>query len=347
MARTSDETRRSSPAYFFVKIYSVAGNTFLESVRQPAFAVIVGVAVALIVISPYITMFTLLHSVKLIADMGLATVLLAGLLLAAFSASNVISQEIENRTVLTVISKPVGRTEFILGKFLGVIAGIVVGVYLLSVALVLTIAGGALEGQAATQELSIAHAVAIFTSLFLAVCYGVYSNFFNDRPFPSRAVGAAIPLFTLCFVVFGFVDLHVPPEKYGPLGKWGPFGTGVDFQMIYACVMLLWAVLILAAVAVAASTRLAPVVNVGLCSGVFLLALLSDYLFRNYQEGSLVAKALYRVIPNLQVFWIADLLSADVTVPFSHVLKAGVYALCQLGAFLFLAMALFQERQVA
>ncbi len=116
---TSAETRRSSPAFFFVKVYSVAANTFVESVRQPAFALIVGVATLVIVLSPYLTMFTLMASTKLMADTGLATVLLAGLLLAAFSASNVISQEIENRTVLTVISKPVGRIEFILGKFLG------------------------------------------------------------------------------------------------------------------------------------------------------------------------------------------------------------------------------------
>ena len=338
---TSAETRRSSPAFFFVKVYSVAANTFVESVRQPAFALIVGVATLVIVLSPYLTMFTLMASTKLMADTGLATVLLAGLLLAAFSASNVISQEIENRTVLTVISKPVGRTEFILGKFLGVLAGILVGVYLLSLALVLTVSGGAMEGEQATQELSVAHAIAIFSSVFLAVCYGVYSNFFNDRPFPSRAIGAAIPLFTFCFIVFGFVNVH------GATTVVGPFGIGVDWQMVYACVMLLWAVLILAAVAVAASTRLAPVVNVGLCSGVFLLTLLSDYFFKNYQNESLIAKILYRTIPNLQVFWAADLLSAEVPVPFSHVLRTGLYAICHLGVFLFLGMMLFQERQVA
>ena len=101
--------RIALPLHFLLKVYSVAANTFVEGVRQPVYAILVGVAAALILLSPYLTMYTLMQSPKFMTDMGLATLLLAGLLLGAFTASNVISQEIENRTVLTVISKPVGR----------------------------------------------------------------------------------------------------------------------------------------------------------------------------------------------------------------------------------------------
>jgi hypothetical protein len=321
-------------------VYSIAANTFTESVRQPVYAGIIGVAMALILVSPYITMFTLQQSTKLITDMGLATVLLAGLLLAAFTASSVISQEIENRTVLTVISKPAGRAEFILGKFLGVVAGLVVAIYLLSVTLILTVSGGAME-EDITRALSLIIIIAVLGSMFLAVCYGLYSNFFHDRPFPSRAIGAAIPLLTICLAVIGHYDPHEVKER------WGAFGKGVDLQVVYACLMVLWAVLVLASIAIAASTRLAVVVNVALCSGVFLLGLLSEYLFRNLGAGNLVADILYLIIPNLQAYWVSDYISSGTVVPFQLVAYSGVYALCQVGAFLFLAMLLFQNRQVA
>jgi len=336
----SGKERPSPLAYFFVKVYSIAANTFLESVRQPVFAVIVASAVGLVVVSPYITMFTLQQSPRLITDMGLATVLLAGLLLGAFTASNVISQEIENRTVLTVISKPVGRAEFILGKYLGVMAGLVIGSYLLSLALVLTVSSGALEADI-EQELSLWIAVSIFGSMFLAVCYGVYSNFFQDRPFPSRAIGAAIPLLTICFLIFAHVDTRALKDH------WGAFGKGINLQIVYASTILVWAILVLAGIAVAVSTRLTVVVNVALCSGIFLLGLLSDYLFRELGKDVWLAKVFYLVIPNLQAFWVSDFLSANVRVPFSLVIITGLYAMFLMGASLFLAMLLFQERQVA
>ncbi len=332
----------SSLVYFLSKVYSVAANTFVEAVRQPVFAVILGVSAALIALSPYITMFALQETKKLMVDMGLATVMLAGLLMAAFSASSVISQEIENRTVLTVIAKPVGRSEFILGKFLGVLATLTVGTYLLSLVLVLTISCGSLVGDY-EERLSLALALAIAGAIFLSVCYGVYSNFFHDRPFPSRTIGAAIPLFTICFIVFGFANTRASINEE----MWGAFGKGFDMQVVYACLMMMWAVLVLAAVAIAISTRLTVVVNVAVCSGVFLLGLLSDYFFKQYQETAFIAKVLYRIIPNLQVFWVADLLTAKVPLPFDYVIWSGAYALCQILAFLFLGMLLFQERQVA
>ena len=336
---------RPSPfVYFLVKVYSVAANTFIEGVRQPVYGAIVGSAAAMILVSPYFTMFTMMQSTKFIMDMGLATLMLAGLLVGVFTASNVISQEIDNRTVLTVISKPVGRAEFILGKFLGVMAGLVIAVYVLSLALVLTVSGGALEGDLET-ELSIYIVLSVFGCMFLAVCYGFYHNFFHDRPFASRAIAAAIPLLTICFIVFGFVDTRALKNN------WGEFGKGIDLNVVRACLMCSWSILLMAAFAVAISTRLTVVVNVAVCSGMFLLGLLSQYLFVQLAEGvpklKVPAGILYHMIPNLQVFWVSDTMNAGLPVPGLLVIYSGIYAFFFISAFLFLGMLLFQERQVA
>jgi len=326
--------RPSALLYFIAKVYAVAANTFVESIRQPVYGVVLGLAVVLILISPYITMFTLQQSPRLIVDMGLATTMLAGLLLSAFTASSVISDELENRTVLTVIAKPVGRGEFILGKFLGVIAGLTVATYLMSLTLVLTSSGGAMEAE---QDISLTVAFSLFGAMFISVAYGIYSNFFNDKQFTSRAIGMLIPLFTLLFLVFCFVD----PRTF----KLGGFGVGINVPLIGGCLMTLWAILLLAGVAVAASTRLTVVVNVTLCSGVFLLGLLSDYLFRDREM--VLARILYRIVPNLQVFWVSDSLTMGRKVPPLLVAGSGVYCAFILAGLLFLAMLLFQDREVA
>ncbi len=328
--------RPSALLYFFAKVYAIAANTFVESIRQPIYGVVLGLSVVLILISPYITMFTLQQSPRLIVDMGLATIMLAGLLLAAFTASSVISDEIDNRTVLTVIAKPVGRGEFILGKFLGILAGLTLAAYLLSLTLVLTSTGGAMEAQY-EQEVNVAVALSLFGAMFIAVLYGLYSNFFNDKPFTSRAIGLLIPLFTLLFVIYCFVN----PRSYKVEG----IGAGISIQLIFASVMTLWAVLVLAGVAIAASTWLTVVVNVTLCSGVFLLGLLSDYLFRD--RDMVVAQVLYRIVPNLQVFWVSDYLTMGRGLPPLLVLGSGVYSAFILAGLLFLAMFLFQDREVA
>ena len=329
-------SERSSPVvYFLVRLYAVATNTLLESVRQPVYAVILAGATVLIAISPYITMFTLNDSPRLMKDMGLATIMLAGMLLAAFSASKVISEEIENRTVLTVVSKPVGRTVFIFGKFMGVLLGIVIAVYVLSLVFVLTVTGGAVEADV-EQKLNLWVVAAIFGALFVSVCYGVYSNFFHDRSFPSRTLAAVVPLLTIAFIIFVLVD----PREFGK-------GEFIDRRMVYACVMILWSVLIMAALAVAVSTRLAVVVNVSICSGMFILGLLSDYLFGRFQDTVLAAKIVYRLIPNLQVFWVRELIAGNLNIPMYHIVMSGIYAMFHLAAFLLLAMILFEERQVS
>src|SRR5690606_27955164 len=76
---------------------------------------------------------------KLLVDMGLSTLALAGLLLAAFTATGVLSNEIENKTVLTTISKPVSRPMFVLGKFAGVAAALVLAYATLAIIFLLTV----------------------------------------------------------------------------------------------------------------------------------------------------------------------------------------------------------------
>lgn len=118
-----------------MRLPSIAKNTLSGAVRQPVFYVLIGAGAALILISFPMTLFTFSEhgTAKMIHDMGIATITLVSLLAAIFSASAAITEELDRRTVLTVLCKPVSRTEFILGKYFGIVGSGLIVVVVLSI----------------------------------------------------------------------------------------------------------------------------------------------------------------------------------------------------------------------
>ena len=105
----------------FSLLLTIARNTFRESVRQPVVLIINGVAVFLLIMANPLSAYTLEDDQRMLLDIGLATIFAAGSILAAFVASDAISREIDDKTVLTVVSKPVVRPVLVVGKFLGIL----------------------------------------------------------------------------------------------------------------------------------------------------------------------------------------------------------------------------------
>ncbi len=98
--------------------------------------------------------------------------------------------------------------------------------------------------------------------------------------------------------------------------------------------------------AVALSTRFNIVVTLSGCIGIFLLGLISDYVFGRFAEGHIWAKIGRFLVPNLQVFWISDAIYEGSEVTIKYILIGTGYAVCYTTAILAIAVALFQRRQV-
>ena len=135
-----------------IQFLSIAANTFTQAIRQPIAAVLIAVTFAVLVASVPLAGWTMDTSgehhasdQKMLLDLGVSTLLMGGLLLAAFSASSVLAREIADRTALTVISKPVSRATFVLGKFAGVAAAVAVGYYLMTVVFLMSVRHGVLS----------------------------------------------------------------------------------------------------------------------------------------------------------------------------------------------------------
>ena len=105
-----------------IRIWAVASNVFREVMRERIFLTI-GFYALLMSISLW-----LLPSLsgpaqdKILTDFGAATTNLLGVAIAIFVGTNLINKEIEKRTVFTIVTKPIGNMEFILGKHLGLSA---------------------------------------------------------------------------------------------------------------------------------------------------------------------------------------------------------------------------------
>jgi len=119
----------------------VAWHVFKESVRDRVLFVILGFAVMLVVASVLIGEITAGQDVKVIKDLGLATLEACGVLIAVFVGVGLVAREIERRSIYSLLAKPVHRWEFVLGKYVGLVAAIAVNVPGITVALVVGLAG--------------------------------------------------------------------------------------------------------------------------------------------------------------------------------------------------------------
>jgi len=134
------------------KLLIVAKNTLTETLRQPIYAVIIAFSLFLFFMSPSIAMYTMDEDIKMLREIGLSTLVLTGLFIAIFSATAALTEEIETKTITTVLSKPIGRPTFILGKFLGVTAAVALAHYICTLALLMTTRHGVLEAATDTHD---------------------------------------------------------------------------------------------------------------------------------------------------------------------------------------------------
>lgn len=100
---------------------AVAQASFRESVRQPMFWLLIGFGFTALSVSPYIPYFTFGEDHIMVKELGYDSLMLVATLFGALAASISITEEIEGRTAVTLMSKPVSRRQFLLGKYVGIL----------------------------------------------------------------------------------------------------------------------------------------------------------------------------------------------------------------------------------
>lgn len=110
------------------RVFSIARNTFREAVRDRVLYNLVLFALVLIASAIFLGELSGGQETKIIIDLGLSAILLFGLFIAIFVGVGLVYKEIERRTIYAILSKPIGRGEFLLGKYLGLCLTLLVNV---------------------------------------------------------------------------------------------------------------------------------------------------------------------------------------------------------------------------
>jgi Cu-processing system permease protein len=118
----------------------VAWHVFKESVRDRMLYAIGAFALLLVAAAILIAQITAGQDVKIIKDLGLAVIELAGVLMAIVIGVGLVAREIERRSIFALLTKPLPRHEFIVGKYLGLLLTLMVNVVGMTAALYLMLA---------------------------------------------------------------------------------------------------------------------------------------------------------------------------------------------------------------
>ena len=114
------------------RITAMAANTLTELTRQRVFYFVLLFALLLIGSSVFMARFTFQQEFQILKDVSLGAMSIFSSLLAIVATARLIPQDIEDRTVYTILAKPVPRWEYLLGKLLGVIALLAISVFVMS-----------------------------------------------------------------------------------------------------------------------------------------------------------------------------------------------------------------------
>ena len=282
--------------------------------------------------------------------------------------------EVENKTALTVLSKPVSRTTFVLGKYLGLAGAVSLAMLLVGLAFLFTVRHKVMQNatQPYDQPVWVFGAVGTMVSLLLAAL----ANYFYRVHFPTAAIAVGTPLLTVGFLLTGFWDAQWNLNE--------PYGKGLEPALLAAMILIWQAVLLLAAVALLASTRLKQAATLAFTFAALVAGLWNDcfsacaadwrpasspprrsrrrrpgacppapwrlppvvYHYPAWLKG--VYAVGYRVLPNFNFYWNqARRILQNVPVPFSYVGQAGVYTAIYIAALLALAVACFQTKEIS
>jgi ABC-type transport system involved in multi-copper enzyme maturation permease subunit len=192
-----------------MKVLSIALNTFRENLRDKLLYNLLIFALLMIGSSLLLMRLTLGEFHRLLLDIGLGSVNIFSVLIAIFVGIGLVSKEIDKKTIYTIVSKPVARFEFLLGKFFGLTITLLVNMVILTAGLL-----AVLIAQSVPIEAVLFKAI----GLILLECMVVTAVALLCSTFTSATLSA---IFTLAIYVIGHLtaDLKTFGQKMDGLGR--------------------------------------------------------------------------------------------------------------------------------
>jgi ABC-type transport system involved in multi-copper enzyme maturation permease subunit len=117
----------------------LAAATYGDVTRRPLYYILLLTFAVAIFCSRFLTLFSFYQEMNMVREMGMATMTFWGFIIVVITSGLIVTQELEDRTAVTLLSKPLRRTDFLLGKFAGLVAALIPGMIVLAGVLFLTL----------------------------------------------------------------------------------------------------------------------------------------------------------------------------------------------------------------
>jgi ABC-type transport system involved in multi-copper enzyme maturation permease subunit len=150
-----------------VKVLALAGVTLREAVRRKVQVNLLLFAIFLVVASLVISQLTIGEMHRIASDIGLTAMEAMGSLIAVFLGASLVAGDVERRVLYPVIAKPVSRAEYLLGRYLGLAATLVLNLAVMGTTLAVMLV--LQEGSARPLDLALLSAFAMMGVQFLVV----------------------------------------------------------------------------------------------------------------------------------------------------------------------------------
>jgi ABC-type transport system involved in multi-copper enzyme maturation permease subunit len=293
---------------------AVALAAFREGIRQPLFWLLTLAFLTLMLLSPFIPYFTFGEDLKMVKELCYAFIMLAAALFAVFTASISVYEEIEGRTAITLMSKPVSRRQFFLGKFAGIL----------------------LTSMAMTA----------FLAWFMAWIFLFKPYYDNPNPSPEERIPDP------AWVLDAARSLVPAGEAFDLMRGFGlwmhDFGEILPGLVISFC-----QVMVLLAIATALATRVPMIVNLVVCLAFYFLGHLTPIMTEVAPRGlvKFVADVFDTILPGLDLFDVGTAIVREVPLPpggFAwYTLNVSLYAVLYTAIALLFGLILFEDRDLA
>ncbi|MFN8670480.1 MAG: ABC transporter permease [Candidatus Sericytochromatia bacterium] len=157
-----------------MSILSIAKNTFKEAIRDKILYIIILFSIFMIASSVLLSNLSIGQNQKMIVDIGLATINLFGVLITLFVGTSLLNKEIEKKTIYLLLTKPLRRSDFILGKHLGLSYTLFIITSIMSLCFY-----GILFFQNMTLNLSYLQVIALgYVELLLLMAFAIFFSTF-------------------------------------------------------------------------------------------------------------------------------------------------------------------------
>lgn len=120
------------------RTFVIVRHTFFEAIFQPIYSLLIGLGAVILFIFAALPFFTLGEDTTMYKAVGLDVILLLVLIATLFATSKSIYEEIEDRTMLTLMSKPVHKWQVLVGKYLGIVLAAALAIAILGLVICLS-----------------------------------------------------------------------------------------------------------------------------------------------------------------------------------------------------------------